>query len=116
MRSGVLVAMIWLFGCFLGPAQAQILVPGQANEVDRTGLIQRLSDADVVILGEIHDNPEHHENQAWVVRELAPGALVVEMLKASDEAPIRMHLDEGGDWAGVAAPFQRAHTIVGLRR
>ena len=102
MRSGVLVAMISLLGCFFGPAQAQILVPGQTNDIYRAGLIQRLSDADVIILGEVHDNPEHHANQAWTVRELAPSAVVFEMLKRSDETPIRMHLDKGGDWAGIA--------------
>ena len=36
--------------------------------------------ADVVILGEVHDNPDHHRWQAEVVAALAPAALVFEML------------------------------------
>ncbi len=36
--------------------------------------------ADVVILGEIHDNPIHHANQAQAVDAIAPTALVFEML------------------------------------
>ncbi|MCR9156714.1 MAG: ChaN family lipoprotein [Rhodobacteraceae bacterium] len=36
--------------------------------------------ADVVFLGELHDNPAHHLRQAELVSELAPTALVFEML------------------------------------
>lgn len=36
--------------------------------------------ADVVILGEVHDNAEHHALQARLIRELAPKAVVFEML------------------------------------
>ncbi|MEJ2019704.1 MAG: ChaN family lipoprotein, partial [Maritimibacter sp.] len=36
--------------------------------------------ADVVVLGEQHDNPAHHLVQAEAVAELAPKALVFEML------------------------------------
>lgn len=42
--------------------------------------LRRLLPADVVILGEIHDNPEHHRNQAIAVAALKPRALVFEML------------------------------------
>lgn len=34
---------------------------------------------DVVILGEVHDNPDHHAFQARAVAEIAPAALVFEM-------------------------------------
>ncbi|WP_439124431.1 ChaN family lipoprotein [Marivita sp.] len=36
--------------------------------------------ADVVFLGELHDNPAHHARQATYVTELEPTALVFEML------------------------------------
>lgn len=36
--------------------------------------------ADIVFLGEVHDNPAHHERQADWVAELAPGTLVFEMI------------------------------------
>ena len=39
-----------------------------------------LPPADVVILGEVHDNPRHHENQARAVEVIAPAALVFEMI------------------------------------
>jgi uncharacterized iron-regulated protein len=36
-------------------------------------------DAQIVILGEVHDNPMHHANQARIVYDLQPHALVFEM-------------------------------------
>lgn len=35
---------------------------------------------DISVIGEVHDNPVHHQNQARLVREIAPRALVFEML------------------------------------
>ncbi len=35
---------------------------------------------DVVILGEVHDNPAHHARQAEIIAELEPTAVVYEML------------------------------------
>lgn len=37
-------------------------------------------DADVIVLGEFHDNPHHHARQAEIVAEVQPSALVFEML------------------------------------
>lgn len=42
--------------------------------------LENLPRADVVILGELHDSPVHHLNQAQAVAALAPSALVFEML------------------------------------
>ena len=39
-------------------------------------------DADIVILGEIHDNAVHHAGQADLMRLIAPKAVVFEMLNA----------------------------------
>lgn len=43
--------------------------------------LARLPEADVVIIGEVHDNPVHHENQALVAAALSPTALVFEMIE-----------------------------------
>jgi uncharacterized iron-regulated protein len=52
-------------------------------------LATRLAAADVVILGERHDNPAHHEGQAELVWRIAshvtPAALVFEMIPPSEE-------------------------------
>ncbi|WP_424987625.1 ChaN family lipoprotein [Microbulbifer sp. S227A] len=48
-------------------------------------VIARLQNADVVIVGEVHDNPAHHANQHAVLSALQPKAVVWEML-TRDEA------------------------------
>lgn len=44
------------------------------------------SDADVVILGELHDNPGHHARQAELIQTIAPRAVVFEMLTPDEAA------------------------------
>lgn len=50
-----------------------------ADEIHPEAL-DRLPPGDVVVLGEVHDNPIHHQYQARAVAALQPRALVFEML------------------------------------
>lgn len=43
---------------------------------------------DVLILGEVHDNPTHHAEQAKAVRVIAPRAVVFEMLTPDEAAAL----------------------------
>jgi uncharacterized iron-regulated protein len=52
--------------------------PFAAQSLD--AVAERLSGADVIILGEVHDNPEHHRNQAALITALQPTAVVWEMI------------------------------------
>lgn len=67
-----LVGRIW------GPGQQEYLLPGD--------VVRAAAEADVVIVGETHDNPDHHKLQAWLLRELARKskrpAVVMEMVSA----------------------------------
>ncbi len=44
--------------------------------------------ADIYVLGEYHDNPEHHLTQAAVIGRVNPASVVFEMLTADQEAVI----------------------------
>ena len=55
-------------------------------------------DAQVVWLGEVHDNPDHHARQAGWVADLSPSALVFEML-----TPAQADAARGVDRADAAA-------------
>ncbi|SFC46171.1 ChaN family lipoprotein [Tropicimonas isoalkanivorans] len=77
------------------------------------------TDAQVFLLGEVHDNPAHHQNQAEAVAAIAPTALVFEMLTA-EQADIANGLDrtdvndmaEALDWAHGGWPdFTYYHPI-----
>ena len=48
-------------------------------------LVERLTAADVAILGERHDNPVHHEWQARITADLTPNGLAFEMVRQSKE-------------------------------
>ncbi|MGI3186149.1 ChaN family lipoprotein [Nioella aestuarii] len=50
--------------------------------------LNALAGADVVILGEVHDNPSHHLWQAEAMLSLAPSAVVFEMLSPDQAARI----------------------------
>lgn len=57
--------------------------PVRAEDVARDGagsLPEGMAGADVVILGEVHDNADIHARQAEVIQALAPKAVVFEML------------------------------------
>jgi len=68
----VLGATALLAGLALGP---EVL----AREI-RAGDMAGLPPANIVILGEVHDNPQHHLNQAKALTSLRPKAIVFEML------------------------------------
>lgn len=72
-----------------------LLLPGgvQASGVD--GVIAAAKNADVIVLGEIHDNPEHHRNQAAIVAALKPAALVLEMIPQAAEDEVNELRAEG---------------------
>ncbi|WP_370222763.1 ChaN family lipoprotein, partial [Pararhodobacter marinus] len=42
--------------------------------------LDRLPPAQILVLGEVHDNPQHHRNQARAIRAQSPAAVVWEML------------------------------------
>jgi len=63
-------------------SSGQALSPGQ--------LVQRLADAPRVLVGEKHDNPDHHRLQLWLLRALESrrpqGSLLLEMLEPQQQA------------------------------
>lgn len=71
--------MKWLAPVVLAPVFFAAAAPVAADAVSPARL-DDLPSADVVLLGEVHDTPRHHENQARAVAALKPKALVFEML------------------------------------
>lgn len=59
-----------------------------------------LPGAEVIFLGEVHDNPAHHARQAEWVSEIAPTALVFEML--TPEQAARVSPDDRSDERSLA--------------
>lgn len=66
----------------------------------------RLRRADVVILGEVHDNPAHHRLQAELVAAIAPRALSFEMLGPDDERMVARLRAQGAPVAVLGAALR----------
>lgn len=74
------------------PLAGLIYAPATREALPPEALVDRLAPADLVLLGEKHDNPDHHALQAWVVAGLAERgrrpAIVFEMLTADQAAAL----------------------------
>lgn len=66
----------------LAPLLALIAFPALASEITPEALNrpETYAGAQIIVLGELHDNPSHHAHQVRAVVALAPKALVFEML------------------------------------
>ncbi|MBC7950725.1 MAG: ChaN family lipoprotein [Rhodospirillaceae bacterium] len=82
--SNPLVGKVWL------PASGEFMA------VDE--LVRRAQAADAVLLGETHDNPDHHALQAWMLRRVLDSGkrplVAFEMFDASQQERLDKHLTE----------------------
>jgi len=99
MRVFLMLALVLLGACQSAPVMPRapgIQEVGAIRDL-RTGqslspgqLVERLAQAPRVIVGEQHDNPDHHALQLWLLRALAThrpqGSLLLEML-TPDQQP-----------------------------
>lgn len=113
---------IWYFVLTLLCASAAAASPSSVQ------LLTQMSEADVVILGEVHDNPDHHRYQAKMIARLRPRAVVYEMLTeeqadlvtpdlASDRDALRATLDwNASGWPdfNLYAPLFAANPLAGV--
>lgn len=76
--------------------------------IEPDALVERAAAARFVLLGERHDNADHHRLQAWVVERLVRArrrpAVALEMLTVDDTTAVARHLEtRPGDAAGLGA-------------
>jgi uncharacterized iron-regulated protein len=67
-----------------------------AQTLGEDGLV-RLAAAQIVVLGESHDNPYHHQVQADIVKQILPKAVVYEMLTPEQAALVRPDIVDDED-------------------
>lgn len=107
MLAGAVMLLV-LAGCAVtgaddgGPRTGRIRDVAAGRFIDRAALMVRLARADIVLLGEAHDNPHHHAHQAAVIDALAAKgrrpAVVLEMLRADQQAAVdRARREHPGD-------------------
>lgn len=65
------------------PSPGSVCKGDQASSM--ADLLEAAIEAQIVILGERHDNPIHHETQAEIVRVIGPAGLAFEMIQRAEE-------------------------------
>lgn len=80
--------------------QGQIVELASGQVITPQQLVERLAWASRVLVGEQHDNPDHHALQLWLSRELAAqrpqGSLLLEMLNPDQQARVVQVQTEAG--------------------
>ena len=86
--------------CFLGCSGGRPppLDPEHASALDRSTpqvseqitplLLKRLTEAQILLLGETHDHPQHHLIQAEVIKRLKPKTVAFEMVDSDQQATL----------------------------
>lgn len=85
--------------------------PALGRFVELDEVVTRALAADIVLLGETHDNADHHALQAWMVRRMIEGgrrpAVAFEMIDESQREPLERHLaGNPGDAAGLGPALE----------
>ena len=95
-------ALALALGLCAGPVAAE-----QIRAADLPGLIAAAA-PEILVLGEVHDNAEHHRNQALAVAALRPRALVFEMLTPDQAAQATRKLIDQPEALGKALGWEAA--------
>jgi uncharacterized iron-regulated protein len=104
MRNGLgLVALAGVVGFAAATSAAE-------PAADVPEIVAAARAADIVILGEIHDNPTHHATQAAVVAALRPAALVFEMIPQARESEVNALREEGAGRQAIADALDWSET------
>ncbi len=88
--------------CAAGPAPTGHPLEGviwdmaAGRAIDERALAEALGQADVAVLGEVHDNAAHHRRQARLIAAIEPAGVAFEMVPEASEEGIRVFLEEGG--------------------
>lgn len=78
------------------PLAGRIWDVSAGEPLSRDALAEHLDAGEFVVLGEVHDNPRHHERQAWLTGRIAPAGLAFEMIPRASEEGLRVFLEQGG--------------------
>ncbi|MFT7520014.1 MAG: putative iron-regulated protein [Kiritimatiellia bacterium] len=76
------------------------------TQVSERDVVSDLRRTEVVLIGEKHDNVDHHALQGWLIRQLRPSAVAFEMLDEEDDVTARepLALAKAVDWENSGWP------------
>lgn len=89
----IISTLWWLMACTCAYAGAQIIDLSSGTQISEATLAERLRGQDVVLLGELHDNPRHHVLRAELISRIASSGTTV--VAEHLPAPARVRIDGG---------------------
>ena len=91
------IALSLATGCAsVAPESPGVIIDPGGAVLTEAELAAALEQAQIVVLGEVHDNPVHHARQARLVRQLQPRGIAFEMVPGASEEGIQVFLAQGG--------------------
>jgi uncharacterized iron-regulated protein len=79
----------------------RLLVVSNGRTITPTILLEKIASADYLLIGELHDNPEHHRIENWLVRQLIDeqrlAGVAMEMVTPPQQNNIDQHHGKGLD-------------------
>ena len=91
------IALLLATGCAsVAPEVPGAIISPGGTVLTEAELVVALEQAQIVVLGEVHDNPVHHARQARLVRQLRPRGIAFEMVPDASEEGIQVFLAQGG--------------------
>lgn len=96
-RTLACIALLLVTSCTsVAPERPGAIIGPNGTIITEPELVAALMQAQIVVLGEVHDNPVHHARQARLVRQLRPQGIAFEMVPAASEEGIQVFLAQGG--------------------
>lgn len=108
-------AILSLSGCAgSGMTGGQIWATAEKRYLSESEAMARMAASDILLLGESHDNPDHHRLQAWAIRELTRlgqiRTLAFEMIGDDRQADVDGYLKrqpKSADGLGAALDWEK---------
>jgi uncharacterized iron-regulated protein len=80
----------------VAPERSGAIIGPDGVLLTEAALVAELAKAQIVVIGEVHDNPVHHARQARLVRALQPQGIAFEMVPEASEEGVQTFLAQGG--------------------
>ena len=91
------IALLLATGCAsVVPERPGVIIGPGGTVLREPELVAALEHAQIVVLGEVHDNRIHHARQARLVRQLHPRGIAFEMVPGASEEGVQVFLAQGG--------------------
>ena len=106
----IILYLMSLLACSGGrpPSVNSNIQPSSVNSMFTQQALNKLMEADIILIGETHDHPQHHQIQAELIKKLKPQTVAFEMLNTDQQQALdQLETKPPSDWDNWLAWSQR---------